>query len=320
MLRYLNHHQIDKRKWDECIAGSCNTRVYSLSWYLDITCKNWDALVLDDYMAVFPLTARKKYGFHYLFQPHFCQQLGIFSAVSAGKAVISDFLEAIPPKFRFAEICINTENSSEILKNYQPVIKKKQKDFSGFLLKENSNFELDLTKPYDHIYKGYSENTRRNIRKAIKNKIQVSGLNGNGGEIIQLFKKNKGKEIPGLKRDFFSCLESIVKTGQEKKMIKISGAFDAEKNLCAAVVFLIFKGRAVFLFSASNRETRNCGAMFLLTDRFISENAGSLATLDFEGSNNPDLARFYGSFGAKEYVYLQLKKNSLPKFIQWLKQ
>ena len=31
----------------------------------------WDALVLDDYAAVMPLTWRRKYGTRYLYQPAF---------------------------------------------------------------------------------------------------------------------------------------------------------------------------------------------------------------------------------------------------------
>ncbi len=40
----------------------------------------WDALVLDDYQAVMPLTWRSKFGIRYLYQPAFTQQTGIFSA------------------------------------------------------------------------------------------------------------------------------------------------------------------------------------------------------------------------------------------------
>jgi len=49
-----------------------------------------------------------------------------------------------------------------------------------------------------------------------------------------------------------------------------------------------------------------------LIDAFIKENAGKPVTLDFEGSNNPGLARFYSSFGAKKVVYQQFTRNSLP--------
>jgi hypothetical protein len=47
-------------------------------WHLDRTAVVWDALVWGDYEFVMPLPVRKKWGIQYVYQPLFCQQLGIF--------------------------------------------------------------------------------------------------------------------------------------------------------------------------------------------------------------------------------------------------
>jgi hypothetical protein len=65
---------------------------------------------------------------------------------------------------------------------------------------------------------------------------------------------------------------------------------------------------------------KKTGAMFFLINNFIREYARKKVTLDFEGSNLPGLARFYTGFGSEEYVYLQIKKNNLPKLIRWFKK
>ena len=39
--------------------SSCNGFSFALSWYLDASCDNWDALIADDYTAVMPLPYRK---------------------------------------------------------------------------------------------------------------------------------------------------------------------------------------------------------------------------------------------------------------------
>jgi hypothetical protein len=61
LITYLKHTEIDKYKWDACITRASNSLVYAYSWFLDVVSPNWDALILDDYTAVMPITHRKKY-------------------------------------------------------------------------------------------------------------------------------------------------------------------------------------------------------------------------------------------------------------------
>ena len=59
-IRYLEHSEIDKAKWDLNINQALNKLPYAFSWYLDVVSPNWHALVSDDYNFVFALTWRKK--------------------------------------------------------------------------------------------------------------------------------------------------------------------------------------------------------------------------------------------------------------------
>ena len=52
--------------------------------------------------------------------------------------------------------------------------------------------------------------------------------------------------------------------------------------------------------------------MTFLIDSVIREFSPSKLVLDFEGSNDPNLARFYKGFGAKEVEYKSLIINRLP--------
>ena len=54
-IYYIKNININREKWDDCVSNSVNSRVYGLSWYLDIVCKNWDGIVIDDYEIVFPV-------------------------------------------------------------------------------------------------------------------------------------------------------------------------------------------------------------------------------------------------------------------------
>ena len=57
--------------------------------------------------------------------------------------------------------------------------------------------------------------------------------------------------------------------------------------------------------------------MFHLIDQWIRHNANRELILDFNGSNNPNIARFYHGFGAEKYEYpfYQKKKNGIKMFI-----
>ena len=53
-LVYLKNKHIDFVKWDKCINNAYNGSIYGYSWFLNIVCPNWDAIVYDNYKAVFP--------------------------------------------------------------------------------------------------------------------------------------------------------------------------------------------------------------------------------------------------------------------------
>ena len=72
MIIYLQNHEIDYDRWDSCVSSSDNRLIYAFSWYLDLVCRDWDALVYNDYQAVFPLPKRRKWSIEYIYQPFFC--------------------------------------------------------------------------------------------------------------------------------------------------------------------------------------------------------------------------------------------------------
>jgi hypothetical protein len=307
MIEYLKHNEIDKRKWDNAIDLSVNNIIYAYSWYLDIISPGWCALVEDGYLAVMPLTKNKKYGIDYLFPPYFAQQLGVFSTITSvsnqiTKEKVNAFLSAIPAQYKFIEINLNTANT------FRP---------GGFTIKENINTELCLTPPYPSLYKNFAEDTKRNIKKAAKHGVRLKkGIPP--AEIIRIFRENTGNKINNLKTNNYHVLLKLINTCIQKGYAETWGAYSEEK-LCAGVVWLIKNGRSIFLFSATDIQAKKTGAMFFLIDTFIQEYAGKKMRLDFEGSNLPGLARFYKGFGSQEYVYLQVRKNNLPRLIRWIK-
>src|SRR5687768_1744925 len=109
MIQYLEHNEIDRQRYDDCIYAADNAIIYANSWYLDIVSpKQWDVLVYGDYETVFPVCRNRKIGIHYIYQPFFTQQLGAFGK-NAAKLVV-DFIHAIPARFMKVEMNLNTQN------------------------------------------------------------------------------------------------------------------------------------------------------------------------------------------------------------------
>ncbi|MCF8297758.1 MAG: hypothetical protein K9J13_09470 [Saprospiraceae bacterium] len=299
MIRYLTSQEIDFDKWNNCISNSINGLVYAYSWYLDIVCDSWDALVEDDYVSVFPLTFNSKANIHYLFQPVFTQQLGVFSTQGITTEKTNRFFNAIPSRFKLIEINLNKLNEMDL-----PQLKKEK-----WL-----THELELINSYENIFKNYSSNVKRNIKKAQEQKVNIS-KNLKPEDVISLFRNNKGKNIKSLKDADYERLRRLIYKCIYNDKVSIYGAYSAKNELCAGAFFVESNKRAIFLFSGTSDEARENGAMSFLIDSYIKENSQKEITLDFEGSNDENLARFYKSFGAKEYYYLHIYLNRLP-FLQ----
>lgn len=295
MIRYLQHSEIDKEKWDNCIRESFNSIAYATSWYLDKVHEGWEALVEGDYERVMPLTGGKKFGIYYLFQPYFVQQLGIFSKSILTPDITKKFIENIPKKFQFVDIKLNSFNKlNDTALDTQP----------------NKNFVLDLIHDYSKLYSRYSSNTKRNLKKSANFKLSVV-KNIKPEAIITLFRSNRGKKLEKWKESHYLNLQNLLYTSIHNGKGIAYGVFTEHNQLCAGAFFLSSSNRLIFLFSGADEVSRENGAMFLLIDDVIKEYSPGNLVLDFEGSNDASLARFYKGFGAKESSYLSLRINRL---------
>ena len=250
-----------------------------------------------------PLPKREKWKLEYLYPPFFIQQLGVFSVEKLGAEKVHEFILAIPDHFSFFEINLNVHNYCS-LKNIR--------------ITELVTYELDLIQSYEQNRKKYAENTSRNLKKAEKNNFKINS-NTDPKKIIELFRNNRGKEIKNLQEADYLKLENIIKACVVRDMGQVWGV-ELNGKLCAGGFFVDSNGKAIFLFSGANKTSRETGAMFYLIDRFIEQNSQRNLILDFEGSMDKNLAKFYASFASKKCTYLQLRSNRLPWYIKWLKK
>lgn len=300
-ITYFPHNEIDKAKWDQCISQASNGLIYGYSTYLDCMSADWDGLVSGDYEQVMPLTWKKKYGIKYLFQPFLAAQLGVFGKEITWE-LVSSFIQAIPSSFYFAEISLNSQNS--------PV-------YPAALSTDRVNFLLDLNKPYEVIRKKYRDNVQRNIKKSMQ-----SGCFADKGfaveKVIELAEqqmKNQG----GAEKENINRFRKLFQYLHPREMAMTYGIFSAENKLLASAVFFFSHNRAYYILVGNHPDGKSTGASHALIDAFIKDHAGKSMILDFEGSDIPNLALFYRSFGATEEKYPAIRINKLPFYLKWLK-
>jgi hypothetical protein len=291
-INYIRHSEIDKKKWDNCIDNALNSIIYPYAWYLDITAKTWDALVLGDYEAVMPLPWRKKFGITYIFQPFYSQQLGIYFCK---KNVDFDaFLQAIPKKFKHGSINLNEQNNVQTL-----------------VFKENRNYKLDISNDYAEIAKSYNRNCKRNLKKA-ENSGFVLAKNLSPKEFVSFIQQNLEEKINGVGTSVFNLLESLVHSALENSKGKLVGLADSNNDLHAAGFFLYSKNRLIFSVCASTPFGKENQAMYKLVDSQIKEHCTQFEWFDFSGSNIEGIAYFNSTFGAKPSIYKTILKSKFP--------
>jgi hypothetical protein len=279
---------------------------------------NWDALVLEDYLAVMPLTWRRKAGIRYLYQPAFTQQTGITSGQPITPALVDAFLRALRRQFRFAEIYLNYANQ-------YPALEK------------HSNFILPLDAPYETLAGRYKKDLLRNLKLAGKSRPALRYLKDFDLHTAHGYYQQQYEErLPAFRAEDYRHFEELCLMLQQGGQLLVRAVTcdhhipgdhhvtgdqhpsadplvtgDARQPLCTAVL-LRDHTRLYLLQSTTLPAGRATGANHFLLDNLIREWAGTPLILDFEGSDQPGIAHFYENFGSIDQPYFFYRHNRLP--------
>ena len=289
MIRFYQHDEVDKAKWNRCVEASEAATVFADYDFLSVVNPKWAALVLDDYAAVMPLTWRQKYGVKYIYNPFYCSRLGVFSDGNVSSELIQSFIKAVPKIFVTIDLSLNESISDDCAIP------------SGNL---QISYRLPLHESYEVISHGFSSNHKRNIRSSqdfgtkLDTELDVF-------EVIALFRgsrRGQDKSVRIQETDYRIFLE-MCDFARKRKALEVWGARDSDGTLLAGAVFLHDHNRIWFWASGRNEAFANRRAMFFLMDEYIRKYAGQPVTLDFNGSRTESVARFYAGFGAERYTY-----------------
>lgn len=295
VIKYIKHKEIDFEKWDKIILSSSYPLVFAQSFYLNATCPQWDALVIGDYESVFPLTHKMKFGIAYMHQPSFTPQLGVYGNVTS--EIEQLFFDYITRHFKLIEIELNASNTL-------------QTSFH----KPKTTFIID----YKLGYK-LNQNTKRNISKALDNKLLFMKIEEN--EILALSEKYLNpflyKEL-NLSKYSIGLFDQLLKSAIEHKSLYSFKVIDEQQKLQAIAHFISNGKHTVYLKGINFDKEVSLGSMHLLNSSAIQFFENKCNIFDFGGGSKESLANFYKGFGALPLQYNSLKINNLPLIIKLL--
>lgn len=290
-IRYLKRQEIDIARWDDCVSRSANSLIYGFHFYLDaMTAGQWDALVLDDYQAVMPLTWRRKGGITYLCQPAFTQQTGIFSPSAITPGLTDAFLQTLTRHYRFAEIFLNHGNAHPALR-------------------AQVNLVLPLSDSYSVLESRYKKDLVRNLRLAAgAGLVYTQQLDLDTA--MDAYRTQYANRHPAVRPRDYTRFRNLCLHLKEKDQLVLRAAVKAGEPMATALL-LRDSSRIYLLQSTTPAAGRKVEANHFLVDQFVREWAGTGLTLDFEGSDLPGIAYFYTNFGAMDQPYFFYRHSQL---------
>ncbi|SDM12193.1 Acetyltransferase (GNAT) domain-containing protein [Catalinimonas alkaloidigena] len=295
MWQRYDSHQIDKKRWDDCIEAACNSQVYGCSWYLDVVCPQWRAWVWEEdgeYQKVLPLTTGRKWGIPYLYQPYFTQQLGVFSRQPITATEVNSVLrEATRPYWR-VNYTVNTCN---------PPL-----DWPRAVWRTLPTYRLSLDQPYETLRAKYRKGHRSGVKQAARAGLSIQARPDAWQHMLYWFQHEKASV---LQPRHYDTLRALYQQLCAQGCADLRAVYTPQGDFQAGALWVVYRHSVIYLFGVSSPAGRNNGSMTFLLDDCLRRYAGAGQPgryFDFEGSQLPGIARFFRGFGAEEVPYFHL--------------
>lgn len=292
-IEYVRCNRVNRQQWDAALQLCVNRLIYARSVYLDTLCGDWDALLMGDYAYMMPLPRKNKWGFSYIPDIPFLQQLGIFSAQPVTREITLAFLAAAGKHFSYGNIYLNSCN-----------------EVTGSNTEPLNNYILKLDKPYSITAGNYNTDLHYDLRQAAKNELvyeNVSSLT----DAIAAYRSEYGQRLSHITNDIYLRFEQLCNYFGKTEQLVVRSVKHGEETVARAVL-LLDEYRLYNLLSVNTAAGRKLNANHFLYDRLIHEFSGKNFVLDFEGSDIPGIAFFYRHFGAENIPYHRVHLNKLP--------
>lgn len=263
--------------------------IFLNAWWMDAVCtgKEWR------YIADMPCLVRRRFGMKYILMP---QQTQIGGKYDGDTREIVSALKAEDLAYYCQHFPISSPLPEELAKQ-------------GFNIRKHITYRIEDLSDIESLQKTFSENKRRQIRKAAN--LHPTSLTP---EQFYAFHRQclqaQGKQI-AYSWDFFRTLYAACEAHQAGQILALQ---DASGQVHAAV-FLVYDAQTCYYLIpcyAPAHKDSGAGARIVLESlRFASKHS---QTFDFEGSMIPGVANHYAQFGSKPTFFYEVEKVYNPLF------
>ena len=284
-IRLIPYEKIDYKKWDTCINNSSNGLLYAYSWFLDSTCDKWDALVEDDYEAVFPLPLVKKKGRYRISVSRYSLQLGLLATYPVTPEKLQRFIELIPGKYKKYELPLNVQNPS-------PVGKFQLLD--RFVFRKDMIFSIDM---HAHMAKSKlvtDKGESMTVTKGVQLAVIINF-------ILRICKdKVKAREVLALRKIISFC--SRFGFGFSY------GVYSSANNLIGLSYLIRFHNRVYLLFATTEDHEYRRKILQTLLDKIYKDFENQDLVLECIAIGDKELQKTLVKNGFKRVHYKVIKK------------
>jgi len=300
LIKHLKNNDINLIRWDNCINNAINGSVFAYSWYLNILCEDWEALVLGNYEYVMPLFHKQKFNYDIYFTSTLGIRLGVFSNKILSEEIVGKFMDTVPKNDSLIDISFNIYNQVNITNT-----------------KQKNTYQLDLIQSHQKITKKYSDSFKENLAIARENKISVvRGLLPN--ELINFSLNTKVSTRPKLRRQDIPKLRMIIASCLRYNLGETYCAYGQHNNLQALAFFIKSKKNLHLLYAAASKDALETKAFHLIIDKYIELHSEKDLTLNLENSIAKSYQDFVEGVGASQLMYQRYYSNNLPLYLKLL--
>lgn len=302
---------IDKQQYKSYINTREEIPIFNKSFWLDAVCGegNWDAVLVveeGNIIAGMPFYTKTKYKVEIItipthtqrFSPciNYPEKIKTYShKIDFENKVMMALLKAFPSKVYF-------QSSLHFdYKNVLPCL------WSGYRVNYRHTYVIDKISSLENVFKGFSNNRKRGVKKALKSLITQENL---AAEDFYRFHSQslikKGDKI-SYSKEHFNRLYNACKRNNSGMILH---ATDKENNIHAAL-FVVWDSKAAYhLIPVVNPDYYKSQAISLLVYRAIEVLKNKTESYDFEGSMMMNTEKAYREYGALPKPYFNISKSN----------